>query len=461
MPVFADARGVAVTAADPAVVDHIDASLQSFLGFRKDTGERLKPALALDPDCVFANVLRGYYMLLMANRTLVPRAAKSLAAAEKIAAGATPRERGHVEALRAWVGGDFAGAVARWEALLPENPRDLMAMRLANYGHFYFGDAAAMRDSFARCWHAWDEGVPGYGHMLGAYAFAREESGDYAAAERDGRRAVDLNPGDAWATHAVAHVMEMQGRADEGIAWITGLEGNFGECHNFVFHLWWHRALFHWDRGRYDVVLDLYDREVRTESTDDSLDIANATSLLWRLENVGMDVGDRWQELALRAVERTDDHMLVFADTHFAMALAAAGTGDAQRRFAEGSRGYMAAGETESTIMGECGADLVDGVFAYRRGDYARAVDHLAAARPALRRIGGSQAQRDVFEQMLAVAATRAGRVALARALWSERTRRKPWCGWSWTNLADALSTPGGNPIAAARARARAAAIAV
>lgn len=460
MPVFADVRGLPVTASDPAVVAHIDASLESFLGFRKDTGDRLKPALALDPDCVLANVTRGYFMLLMANRTLVPRAAKSLAAAEKAAHGATAREQGHVAALRAWVAGDFAGATARWEALLPEHPRDILAMRLANYGHFYVGDAPAMRDSFARCLHAWDEGVPGYGFLLGAYAFAQEEAGEYAGAERDGRRAVAINPSDAWATHAVAHVMEMQGRSDEGVAWITGLEGNFADCHNFVFHLWWHRALFHWERGRYDTVLDLYDREVRPESTDDSLDIANGASLLWRLENVGVDVGDRWRELAERAAERIDDHMLVFADAHFAMALGAAGSRGDQARIAASSRGFTAAGETESAIMRECGADLVDGVLAYRRGDYGRAVDHLAAARPALRRIGGSHAQRDIFDQILAVAALRAERLPLARALWSERTRRKPWCGWSWGNLAEALSAPGGDPVAAARARARAAAIA-
>ncbi|MCC7272456.1 MAG: tetratricopeptide repeat protein [Alphaproteobacteria bacterium] len=460
MPVFTDARGVAVTAATPDAVAHLDASVAAFLAFRTDTGERLKPALAADPDCVAANVQRGYYMMLMANRTLVPRAAKSLAAAEAGAGGATAREQAHVAALRAWVGGDFAGATARWEALLADHPRDVMAMRLASYGHFYAGDGAMMRASFERCLHAWDESVPGYGFQLGAYAFALEEAGDYPSAERSGRRAVEINPSDAWATHAVAHVMEMQGRSAEGVDWITGLEGNFGETHNFIFHLWWHRALFHWELGRYDRVLEIYDREVRPESTDDGLEIANACSLLWRLEHAGVDVGGRWEELARQATARLDDHMLVFNDVHFAMALAAAGDAAAREAWRASCRTFAAGDESQGAVMAACGLDAIEGVLAFRRGDYGEAADRLTAARPALRRLGGSHAQRDIFQQMLAVAALRAGRWTTARALWSERIHRGPATAWGWSCFAEALSGAG-DVTAAANARARAAAIAV
>ena len=59
--------------------------------------------------------------------------------------------------------------------------------------------------------------MPDYGKVLGMSAFALEECGAYEEAERRGRRAVEIDPTDIWATHAVAHVMEMTGRQRDGI----------------------------------------------------------------------------------------------------------------------------------------------------------------------------------------------------------------------------------------------------
>ena len=451
---LSDARGLTMTAAGPEAVAHLDATVAAYCGMRLDTGDRLKQALAADPDFLFAHTLKGYFMMLFAKRDFVARARLALAAAEAAAqtVGGTAREREHLAALRDWVGGDWRRALARWEAILIDHPRDLVALRMAQYSILYKGDSEGLRDSVGRVMHAWDDGVPGYGFALGSYAFGLEEAGDYAAAERAGRRAIEINPADVWAAHAVAHVFEMQDRQREGIAWIDGLDREWGELHNFVFHIRWHRCLYHLELAQYDRVLDLYDREVRAESTDEYLDISNAVALLWRLEQLGVAVGTRWAELAERSAGRLDDHVLVFADLHYAVAVAA-GAGAGVESWLASSRRYAeSGGESQSSVMADPGLGLAAAAFAHRRGEWARVVDLLLPLRPALRAIGGSRAQRDLFEQMLIDAALKAERFHLARALLSERTLLRPRNAWGWKHTALAASGLGEAAVAKAAA---------
>ena len=305
---YPDSRSLALTAESPEAAEAWDRTVRSYLGMRRDTGDRLKEAYAADADMPMAHCLRGYFMLLFSETKRWASGRKSLAAAQQAAAArpVTAREAAHIAALERWVEGDMKGATALWDGILTDHPHDILAMRLAHYTHFYSGDAPAMRDSLARIMHAWDPTVPDYGFVAGCYAFALEEDGDYARAEQRGREAVGINPNDPWGTHAVAHVMEMQGRQAEGIAWLSGLEPHWTQVQNFRFHLWWHRSLFHIELGDCDAVLDLYDRGVREEETGDYLDLTNAIALLWRLESEGVDVGDRWQEVANHCAEHTD-----------------------------------------------------------------------------------------------------------------------------------------------------------
>ena len=453
-----DQRGLALTAKDDIAVGHLDRAVDSYLGLRADPGDHLKAALEADPDLLLGHVLRGSFMLLFANRRLVGRAESSLEAARSSAEkrGATDRERAHIDALAAWCSGDVRAATDHWEAILIDHPRDAVALRMAHYWHFYFGTADALRDSIARVLHGWDETVPGYGFVQGMYAFGLEESGDYGAAEKWGRSAIERNPADIWAGHAVAHVMEMQGRPHDGVDWINELESRWGACNNFAFHVWWHRALFFFELGSFDTVLDLYDREIRAESTDDYLDISNGAALLWRLEQQDVDVGDRWVELAERSAERAGDQMLVFADAHYMMALAAAGDDAAQSSLLDAERGYASAGEEyEAEVAAEVGVPLLEAIAAHREGDHGRCVDLLLGIRPALFGIGGSHAQRDVFELTLIESAIADGRLALARALLSARVRTRPNSGLSWKKYAAVLSALGdAEPAAQADAEA-------
>lgn len=429
---YKDCRGLPLTIASAEAATAYDATLASYQGLRADTGDRLKEALALDPDCPLTLATRGCFMLLFAQKALAAKARESLAAAETAAAkrGVTERERRHIAALKAWCASDADAALAQWEAILTDHPRDVLAVRLAHFWHFYNGDPVKLRDSVSRVLRGWDESIPGYGFVLGCHAFGLEESGDYAAAERAGRRAVDLNPQDAWAVHAIAHVMEMQDRTAEGIAWLDRYIPGLAGCNNFRFHTTWHRCLFYLEQDEAGRVLELYDREVRAESTPEYLDICNAASLLWRLEETGVDVGKRWTELARQSAARTGEHLLVFADAHFALALGAADPAGADA-FIASARQNAAATGTQARVMGEIGATLCGAVVDYRRGAFGKMVDALLPRRHLLRNIGGSHAQRDLFEKMLILAALADGRKAVAAELLADRRRRRPNNPWN------------------------------
>ena len=101
-----------------------------------------------------------------------------------------PREKLHVLALEAWIGRDLIAALARWEAILADYPRDILAVRLAQFMTSYLGNSQGICDSVERVFSKWDPSVPGYGYVLGCYAYGLEEAGKYSLAEYYGRLAI-------------------------------------------------------------------------------------------------------------------------------------------------------------------------------------------------------------------------------------------------------------------------------
>ena len=428
-----DKRGLELTAASDGAAAALDAALDDFLAFGLEAGQLLKAAFDADAEMPLAHALRGYFFLLMGVGALRPRAAKSGEQAAGLAA--TARERAHADALSRWAAGDTAGAVRRFEDILLDYPRDILAIRLAHYLHFYHGALVQHRDSTARVLPAWDESVPGYGYVLGMRAFGLEEMGDYARAEDFGRRAVAIDPSDAWSVHSVAHVMEMQGRAQDGIDWIRENEAHWeNKIHNFRNHLWWHQALFHLALDDVDAALDLYDNRFRADTGgDDVLDIANAASMLLRLHFRGVDAGGRWEELAGHSAGRIADGIFPFFDAHYMAALAMAGDGGRVREHLDAMSGRS--GEaTADAVYEEVGRQLCEAIAAFGAGEAGRCFELLEPIRYELYRLGGSHAQRDVFMQLLIAAARQAGRDRERHALLAERAALKPGAVAAWMN---------------------------
>lgn len=427
-----DIRGLPITAESADAVVALDHTIDGYLGMAVDTGERLKSVYACDPHMPMADILKGYFFMLMAVPALRKKAAGVLSALEGRGADMTARERLHGLALDAWAHGRTDEALLHWENILAESPTDILALRLAHHGYFYRGDSQNLRDTVGRVLSAWSSDVSGYGYVKGMHAFGLEETHHYDAAIRAGHEAVALTPKNPWAIHALAHVYEMTDRPDEGIAWLTDTEADWSDANNFRYHVWWHRALMHLDRGEYDTVLKLYDGTIWDQSSDEYLDLCNDAALLMRLELHGVDIGSRWEDLAEKCRPRKSEGILTFIDAHFVLALAAV-DGAAAEQAVEAQREYARPDTADDNcrISHQVGVSLADGIAAYKASDYGRSVSCLAPIRYELAKIGGSHAQRDLFSMLLLDAAIRDGQTKLARALASERIHRFPDNAWS------------------------------
>ena len=383
----------------------------------------LQSTLDHDPGLVGALALKGIASVIMASATAM-RAAVDLCGSSRAALAAAPGggtrcERALVEAHQLAAHGQLNAAGARLEQQLMSAPRDFLAAKLAHALRFMSGEPAAMLATTATILPHWSPDAPGFGFLMGCHAFSLEETGSFAEAEAAGRVAVDHTPNDVWALHAVAHVMEMRGRLREGISWLKPTTGLWSTCGNFGGHLAWHLALFHLSSGDHAAAIAVFDAHLQTAATCDFRDVANATSLLWRLEQEGVAVGDRWASVGRIAYDRRRDTTYVFGALHSLLALigsrqlgAARELVTALRKSADGGGGDQA------LVSGAVGVDLAETILAM--AERRKLANPLAAMALRLQRMGGSIAQRDVFLRTLLLLAAEMGdevNVAKLRAL--------------------------------------------
>jgi tetratricopeptide (TPR) repeat protein len=422
-----DRWGNPVSAASRDALARHEQAAAAFLGFSAGAWELADAAVEADPGFVMGHCQKAGLRAIAMEQSFEPQVRPALEAAERLAARANERERAHVAALRALVDGEWRDALRRYGNLLIAHPRDTLALQLAHALDFYLGQSQMLRDRIARVLPYWSESVPGYGYLLGMHAFGLEETGDYARAEQTGREAVARHRNDVWAIHAVTHVMEMQGRASDGIGWLKARTDDWAAPDNlFAIHNGWHLALFHLDLAEHDEALRIYDERLRNGNSTVALDLLDASALLWRLHLRDIDVGGRWNELADAWQPSIAGGWYAFNDFHAAMAFVGAGRGrDADALIAAMEVRAQGSG-TNAEMTREVGLPAARAIAAFGRGDYATAVELLEPLRLVAHRFGGSHAQRDVLGLTLVEAALRGGQTRLARALAAERMNVKP-----------------------------------
>ncbi len=423
-----DTHGHDMTTDSVEAAAAFDRAIASYVAWRTDTMDHIKAATTADPDFALPYAAKGILMMGLRKPELRAPAEKLLATARAARTPETERERRYIAALDAAIGGRITESVTQFEVIARAHPHDLFALRLSQFELFWIGEVAWMRDISERAAPAWGETDPGLGAYLAIRAFGLEENGAYPEAERYGRKAIELDPNDPWGAHAVAHVLIMQGRLKDGIDWCSGLSANWDAANHIRHHNWWHLALFHMEARNYDTALAIYDERLRDIGSplmqaipDFYVDIQNDVALLQRLELRGVDVGNRWDDVADLAAARIGNHTSAFTSAHCALGLAAAARFAEAEELVQGMHAFVT--EDRGTLgprYALAAIPAAEASIAHRKGEHQRVLDILVPARRNLWQMGGSHAQRDLFFQLLADSARRLGRTDILSVFFEE-----------------------------------------
>lgn len=438
-----DAQGLEVTTDSPEAIAAINRFIDQILSYSNNP-DAIFNAIEADPTSVLANAYVATVHMLAETADGPAQAAPYLKTAYEHLNQANEREQLYLHGINAWVNGDIDQAIAYHEEIANQFPRDLLSLQVGQKHYLDLGNKPGLLQIAQKVLPANRENY----YIYGMLAFGLEENQRYKEAEAAGRQATEINRNDPWAHHAIAHVLYSQGRLDEGIAWTESM-CDVWEDSGLYTHHWWHTALYYVDQEDFRKVLELYD--TRLWSTDankeTSLDLINAISLLMRLELAGVDVGDslphtnasgkqdsyaadvpsdpnasRWEEVVNAVSDRIHEHILAFYDLHYIYALARVGRDELVDQMLKSIQAYaQTAKPCLQKAWSEVTVPATQGMVAYARGEWATAARLLGLVLPRLHEMGGSDAQRDLFEQIYLDCLIRAEEINQARQLLEKR----------------------------------------
>ncbi|MDG1206874.1 MAG: tetratricopeptide repeat protein [Pseudomonadales bacterium] len=394
-------QGLAFSADQISSVERFDDLIEAYLGSKADVMSKLTLILEQDQDMPMAHCFKAYLMKLGSDPRLLPGMDNAIEQLELMRPILNDREARHLTALTSWSDNQLKDTIRVLEELLTIYPHDVLALRINHHLHFYSGDAFAMRDSVATVLPHWQQGDKFFNFIVGMQAFGLEESGDYKQAEKSGRQAVEANPNDLWAAHAVAHVMQMQERFNDGIRWLTPLLQSWSNTNNFIYHLHWHQALFYLGINLPEQALEIYDEFLETPIKDDFyLDVCNSTALLWRLERLGIDVGHRWESLSALSSQRIKDTELVFCSLHYLLTPIRLNQPSIINEAISSMSQWATIDSTQGRLAADVGLPIAHAMLELARKNYSSSANKMDSVAQRLHEIGGSHAQRHLFIQM-------------------------------------------------------------
>lgn len=400
----------------------IDRFVHGFVNYRSTVVDVLETADDC-PGAALPNLHAGCLWMFL-ERPEAPQKARPYLERARAATHRHERESALLAMLEAWSVWNLRVAADRAEAIVERWPQDLATLKIAQYLRFALGDAAGMLRIAQRGRDANASRAP-FHSML---AFGHEQCHHIDAAERAASRALELDATEPWAHHALSHVYLTRGEIGTGRRFLSEVSSTWADLNSFMFtHNWWHLALFELAEGRVEQARAIYDERCWGVEPDYSQDQIGAVSLLARLECAGLDAGDRWQALRPYLETRGDDVIQPFLALQYLYGLARADSPVADilmRRIEQQPQAPDV--PHDAVLWREVGQPAAEGLLAHARGDWDTAAERLASVQTRFWRIGGSHAQRDLFDQLLLDALLRAERWQAAQQMLELRRPFEP-----------------------------------
>jgi hypothetical protein len=419
-----DLYGLQLTTKSSSAAASYREGVDRLLSAWSGAGEAFDRAIAEDPNFALAHSARARVHGIFGEAA---EARAKAAHARSLAANATQREQQHAAIIAFIFEGQAAAALSGAEQHLQDFPRDalILSLLLGAFGLYAFSGRA---DHDAARVAVCERHARHYGEdwwFLTYLGWSYTEAGNSVRGRALTERALTLRNANGNAAHALSHALFEQGETAGGDAFLTEWLPAHQGASFLNGHLWWHLALLALDEGDADGALRIYENNISSAISDaPPLNLfTDATSLLWRLSLANArSLESHWRDVAAygaRAFPRARAH---FADIHFALAAAATGDGAISQRLAA-MEALHAAGQL---VSGRTAIDLCRGIHAFGQGEYDKAIAILEPLIPDVVRVGGSHAQRELYEDTLIVACLRAGQGEKARGLIGARLHHRP-----------------------------------
>ncbi|MEJ0016509.1 MAG: tetratricopeptide repeat protein [Acetobacteraceae bacterium] len=423
---LSDARGLPVTGADDGDIAAVDRYTARLLRIAPGAEAILEDAPRF-PGSPMVQMAAAGFCLFGQARPADTAARAFLQAAEPLLPSATERERRHHDVLSRWLRHDHLGALEAAEAITRQWPRDMLAVKYAEFFYYVLGQQHEGPRFLAHMQRLADANA-GDADFLAIHAFAHELCGDVPQARSTVDRALAIEQHNPWAHHCVAHIHLRQGDTADAVRvlesylplWLQS--GRFAQCHNA-----WHLALAHLETLNRERAIELFRAHVWGITPDFVFEQVDAIALLWRLEMAGAMVDALWEDVAAHAEAHLGEHYMPFLDAHFVYALARTGRDDqvmawlrqvderTTRQDAEGRRSWATVGQP-----------LIAACAALARNEAAECARLLDPVMPDVTLVGGSDAQVDLFRQAYCHALARSGRRLDAVAYWESVVADRP-----------------------------------